>query len=110
VVAMLEAEAGVFSVPSKVLSYMSAGKPTVLSAPKDNLSTRLVEDNRAGRAVPPGETDEFVLAVSRLIDSEIEREAAGQNALRYAKNAFEITAICEKFEALAISASQARRL
>ena len=110
VVAMLEAEAGVFSVPSKVLSYMSAGKPTVLSAPKDNLSTRLVEDNRAGRAVPPGDTDEFVLAVSRLIDSEIDREAAGQNALHYARNAFEITTICEKFEALAISASQARRL
>ena len=35
-VAMIEADAGTFAVPSKVLSYMCAGRPILLAAPRAN--------------------------------------------------------------------------
>ena len=41
-IAILEANAGGFSVPSKILSYLCAGRAIVLSAPSENLAARIV--------------------------------------------------------------------
>ena len=43
-VAILDKDAGVYSVPSKVLTYHCAGRPLLLSVPKENLAARLVEE------------------------------------------------------------------
>ncbi len=53
-VALLENDAGRFSVPSKVLNYLCGGRPVLLSAPAANLSVRLVEEANAGICVPAG--------------------------------------------------------
>ena len=58
-VALLENDAGPFSVPSKVLSYLCAGRPILLSAPPSNLSVRLVEKAAAGLCVPAGNRPEL---------------------------------------------------
>ena len=66
--AVIEREAGEFSVPSKVLSYLCAGRPIVLSAPKDNLAAQILEQSGAGIVVEPGDVSGFREAVSRFLD------------------------------------------
>ena len=65
-IALLEKDAGPFSVPSKVLNYLCAGRPVLLSAPLDNLAVRVVEEAAAGICVPTEDRDFFVEAAVRL--------------------------------------------
>ena len=43
-VSILEPEAGIYSVPSKVQTYLCGKKPLLLSVPADNLITRIVNE------------------------------------------------------------------
>ncbi len=97
-VAILEADAGVFSVPSKVLSYFCAGRPVLLAVPKENLAAKIVEQSHAGLVVGPTEIGAFCSAARRLIDSPQLREQAGQAARRYAEKHFDIRRIGKEFE------------
>jgi hypothetical protein len=47
-IGILQADAGRFSVPSKILSYLCAARPIVLSAPAENLASRTVTAAGAG--------------------------------------------------------------
>jgi len=58
--AILESEAGAYSVPSKVLTYMCAGRPLLLAVPKENLAARIVSQNKAGLTVSPSDALSFV--------------------------------------------------
>ncbi len=97
-VAILEAEAGVFSVPSKVLAYLCAGKPLLLSIPKENLAARIVKNNEAGVVVSPDDVGGFVEGAARLADDSSLRSVLGANARRYAEETFDIDRITDRFE------------
>jgi colanic acid biosynthesis glycosyl transferase WcaI len=97
-IAILDNEAGVFSVPSKVLTYLCAGRPLLLSVPKENLSARLVEEMEAGIVVPPNKNEMFLEEVKGLIGDERLRAKYGKNARRYAENTFDIEKITDNFE------------
>jgi len=97
-IAILDKDAGVFSVPSKVLTYHCAGRPLLLSVPKENLAARLVEAMETGIVVPPHDHDRFLHEVKRLIGDEGLREKYGRNARRYAESTFDIEKITDKFE------------
>jgi len=99
-VAVLEPEAGVFSVPSKVLSYMCAGRPQVLAVPEENLASRIVSRNQAGFVVSPNLKAEFIQTINRLVDSKPLRSSLGRNALEYARTTFDIDQICSEFESI----------
>ena len=58
-VAILEPDAGVFCVPSKVLSYLCAGRPVLLAVPLENLVSRIVKNEGAGLGVDPLDVDGF---------------------------------------------------
>ncbi|HZP99239.1 MAG TPA: glycosyltransferase family 4 protein [Reyranella sp.] len=98
VVALLENDAGPYSVPSKVLNYMCAGRPILLSAPADNLSARLVASTGAGVCVPAGDPHAFVEAAQWLRNRPQERAELGAAGRRYAENAFNIGIIADRFE------------
>ena len=97
-IAILDRDAGVYSVPSKVLTYHCAGRPLLLSVPKENLSARLVEELETGIVVPPHENDRFLNAVKRLIGDGGLRQKYGKNARKYAESTFDIEKITDKFE------------
>lgn len=99
-IALLDREAGVFSVPSKVLTYHCAGRPLLLSVPKENLSARLVTGMETGIVVPPNENGLFLTNVKKLIGDEGLRERFGRNARRYAETTFDIDKIADKFETI----------
>lgn len=95
--AILEPDAGVFCVPSKVLSYMCAGRPLLTAMPKDNLAARLVSTNHIGLNVAPDDEQGFLNAAQRLSDSEDLRMQMGKNSRRYAEEKFDIDTIANEF-------------
>lgn len=97
-VSILEPNAGVFSVPSKVLSYTCAGRPILLAVPPENLAARIVTENKTGLVVPPLDTAGFLSAAERLIEDEGLRRSCGARARVYAETHFDIEAITDRFE------------
>ena len=96
-VAILEPDAGVFSVPSKILSYLCSGRPIVLSAPASNLASRTVEQSGAGIAVSPESRGQFISAVTGFLDRRPECINRGRAGRTYAEYHFDITTIGERF-------------
>jgi glycosyltransferase involved in cell wall biosynthesis len=99
-VAILEPDAGAFSVPSKILSYLCAGRAIVLSAPAENLAARTITKAGAGVAVAAGDQAAFMGAVRRLLGDDSARSAAGKKGRAYAETAFDIARITNRFEAI----------
>ncbi len=89
-VGILEEEAGTFSVPSKTLSYLCAGRPLLLAMPLDNLAARITRDHTAGLTVAPGDLDGFLTAAARLYESGSLRSELATNARAYAEETFPI--------------------
>lgn len=96
--AILESNAGVFSVPSKVLTYLCTERPLLLAVPPENLAARIVEENQAGIVVSPSDTGGFLNAAKRLAAQESLRATFAKNGLEYAQKTFDIEKITDKFE------------
>ena len=99
-VSVLEEDAGVFSVPSKVLSYLCAGRALLLAVPAENLAARLVRENHAGLTVAPADKAGFLRAAEELHRDRPSCMVFGQNSRNYAENAFDIRKTVIKFENL----------
>jgi glycosyltransferase involved in cell wall biosynthesis len=97
-VAILEPDAGVFSVPSKVLSYMCAGRAILGAMPRLNLAARTIADQGAGVVVEPDDAAGFRAAADRLLAHPDQLAAYGAAARRYAENNFDIDGITDRFE------------
>ncbi len=99
-VAILEPDAGVYSVPSKVLTYLCAGRPVLAAIPPQNLAARILEQNRAGLVAPPGDSAAFAAAAKRLVGDPHLRQELANNALDYAAKTFDINSIAARFMAI----------
>ena len=98
--AMVGAQAGVLFVPSKVTSYLCAGRPIVLSAPWQNLACTTIHESGGGRVVPPGDAAAMTDAVLAFLNDDDLRKQAGALARSYAERTFEISTITDRFERL----------
>jgi len=96
--ALLEPDAGVFSVPSKVLTGLCAGRPLLLAVPPQNLAARIVREAHAGLVVTPGSVEDLAAAAERLLDDAALRAELGANARAYAERVFDIERIANRFE------------
>jgi glycosyltransferase involved in cell wall biosynthesis len=99
-VSILEPEAGRFSVPSKVLTYMCASRPLLLGVPETNLAARTVVSAAAGLVASPTNPRAFVAAAETLLDNPEMRRRMGLNARRYAEENFQISRITRQFSAI----------
>ena len=95
--AVLEPDAGSFSVPSKVLTYLCAQRPVLLAVPPTNLAARLVTHSRAGSVVAPDDAQGFADAAALLARSAPMRAEMGSRARAYAEATFDITRIADRF-------------
>jgi colanic acid biosynthesis glycosyl transferase WcaI len=109
VCALMEPDAGVFSVPSKVLSYLAAGKPILAAIPKQNLAARLIEREGAGIVVDPGDEKAFIAAGLEMLASSNLRKEMSENGRRYAETNFDIARIADRFESIISRAIKFRR-
>jgi colanic acid biosynthesis glycosyl transferase WcaI len=97
-VALLEPTAGTFSVPSKVLSYLCAGRPILAAIPPENLAARTIERAGAGLVVPPTDEEAFLVAAKQLLVDGVVRTAAGRRARAYAEATFDTEVITDRFQ------------
>jgi colanic acid biosynthesis glycosyl transferase WcaI len=104
--AILDPEAGIYSVPSKVLSYLCAGRPLIAAIPEANLAARLIEREKAGIVTAPGDLAGFAAAADRLVQNASLRLQFGKNGLDYAQRSFDIGRIADRFEAVIAKAMQ----
>ena len=95
---ILEPDAGVFSVPSKVLSYHCAGRALLASVPAENLAARIIRDQDSGRVVTPGDRESWLTAADALLTDPDARARQGASARAYAEATFDIDAIGDCFE------------
>lgn len=98
--ALLDPEAGVFSVPSKILTYLCAGRPILAAIPAENLGARTIERAGAGIVVGPDDVAAFVAGAQRLLSDAGLRHTAGEAARAHATATFDITMIAERFEGI----------
>lgn len=99
--AVIERDAGVFSVPSKVLSYLCAGRPVLLAAPHENLAARIVGAERCGVVVEPEDRDGWLAGADALLNDEA---CMGDAARAYAEKHFVLSTVADRFEAVLAAA------
>jgi colanic acid biosynthesis glycosyl transferase WcaI len=99
-VAMIDNEAGRFAVPSKVQSYLCAGRPILLAAPRENLAARTVTRANAGIVVEPDDAEGFLAAAAKFRADPDLRAALGANGRAYAEHTFNLDRIADAFEAV----------
>lgn len=97
-IAILEADAGIFSVPSKTLTYLCASRPVLMAVPLENLAAKIVIENQAGMVISPGDSEGFLSAADTLLMDTAKRQSYAKNARSYAEKNFNIGLITDQFE------------
>ncbi len=99
-ITLLEASAGVFSVPSKTLSYMCAARPILMAGPPENLGSRLLVEHGAGLTCSAEDSAAFCKHARKLHNDAPLCKALGQSARQYAEKNFDIGKIADRFESI----------
>lgn len=99
-IAMIEADAGIYSVPSKILTYLCIGRPILASIPQGNLARKILSRAQAGVVVDPADPQGFIAALNRLAQEPDTRQAMGQGGRRYAEDAFDVQKIADRFQSI----------
>jgi putative colanic acid biosynthesis glycosyltransferase WcaI len=99
-VSILKEDAGAYSVPSKVLSYLCAGRPILLSVPLENAAAKMVLESQAGLVAAPANDEGFLHNARLLYGNHELRSSSGKSGRSFAENEFDIERIADKFEAV----------
>jgi glycosyltransferase involved in cell wall biosynthesis len=99
---LLEPDAGIYSVPSKTLSYLCAGRAILGAIPSENLAARLIRREGAGLVAEPADHQAFMEAAHALVVDPARRDAMGRAGRAYAEAHFDIGRITDRFEDLLI--------
>lgn len=108
-VVLLEEDAGLFSVPSKILTYCAMGRSVLGAIPAGNLGAQIIDDNDIGLTSSPGDLNAFIKNAGTLINNPELRRHMGSNGRAYAERAFDIRTIGDHFE-LILSTSFSRHM
>ena len=96
--AVLESDAAAFSVPSKVLSYLCAGKPILAAIPGNNLAARIIRGAGAGNVVEPTDASQFAATGIAMMNATSEQlHDWGSAARQYAERTFDLDRITNRF-------------
>lgn len=96
-IAILEKDAGIFSVPSKVLTYLCAGRSLLVAVPENNLASKTVTESNSGLAGEPDDSESFLRNAVRLQSDDKLRAEMSANARKYAETHFDIQTIGDRF-------------
>lgn len=94
---VLEEGAGAFSVPSKVLGQLCAGRPMLASMPLENDASAMIREAEAGIVVAPDDEDGWIEAARGLLNDEDAARRHGAQARAYAEQRFDSQAIAQRF-------------
>jgi len=95
---LLTEDAGQFSVPSKILTYLCAKRPVLAAIPAENLAARILESSGAGFVTAPSDHTDFIQKAEVLLGAPELRQTMGEKAEAWATTNFEIGRITDRFE------------
>ncbi|MDB5395209.1 MAG: glycosyltransferase WbuB [Rhodospirillales bacterium] len=98
--AMVGQEAAAFAVPSKILSYLAAGRPIAGAIASGNDAAKMIVEADAGIVTPPDDVAAFVNHVLALASDATSCARFGRNARDFAESRFAIDGIADRFEAV----------
>ena len=96
----MQPESSDASVPSKLISYMAAGRPVICSAPRATTGSQIVVEGDAGLVTKPGDAVAIAEAIEHLITHTAEAERMGRNARTYFEQHMTIDHAYGRFTAL----------
>jgi glycosyltransferase involved in cell wall biosynthesis len=97
---VLEPAASRFSVPSKVLTYICAGRPVVAVMDPANAVAAMLRTHDAGVVVSHADAATLPRVLRSLLDDEPRRTSLGRRARALAEDAFDSAAVADRFEAV----------
>jgi colanic acid biosynthesis glycosyl transferase WcaI len=98
-IVLLEHKASRYSVPSKTLSYLCAGRPILAAVPSANPAARIVAERAgAGIVVEPDDVDGFCAAAEKMLDEPEVWAQGGARGREYAEQHFARDLIADRFE------------
>ena len=95
---ILNKDASKFSVPSKILNYLCAGKTILLCAPKNNLSSRIIDQSNSGKTFESHEINNITDFIKEVYNNKLLKYKYSINARKYAEKNFNIEQIAKSFE------------
>jgi len=101
-VSIINNDAGSYSVPSKVLTYLCSGKPVLLSSPSDNAAAKMILEADAGLTSAPEQMDRFLKNAQQLYENNKLRESMGAKGRAYAEKQFDLQKIMDQFKTLLV--------
>ena len=96
-IALLDSEAGAFAIPSKILSYLCAGRTLLVAAPTENHAAAIVKRANAGVVISSDCGSAIVDAAESLMESAELRNQYATCARAYAERSFGIENIAGQF-------------
>lgn len=96
--AILTADSSRFSIPSKILTYLNAGKPVLGVLPPENYSAQILELSGAGKVIAPDNTTQTITAAQQLLSDGRLCNEMGINARLFAERMFGISPIADRIE------------
>lgn len=97
-IAVLEPVASTFSVPSKIMSYLSAGKPIVASIDLNNASAKILTEIGAGIVISPESTAlEFSNAVTNIFSNPKIAISMSEAGTKYSEKYFDSNVAAQFF-------------
>ena len=98
---LLEQQAGAFSVPSKTLSYLCAGRPVLGLIPSENLAAELVHEAGGYVAAPREDALDGAAAwAAEVLDDAERRHEIGEAARELAEREFALAECTDRFETI----------
>ncbi|MCU1616142.1 MAG: glycosyltransferase WbuB [Frankiales bacterium] len=99
-ISILEPAASRFSVPSKVLTYLCAGRPVLAVMDPANAAASMLAEHGAGLVADPGKRSDVPRLLRDLLDDPDARAAMASSARQTAERLFDIGRITDRFEAV----------
>ena len=89
---------------NKLCDYLASGRPVLFAG---NTTNNVVEEFRCGMVVPPEDPNAFAAAIGKFINlSREERAEMGENAIRCARERFDIDMLAKRLEQMLVSVAQ----
>ena len=104
--AVLEPHAASYSMPSKVLSQLCAGRAQIVAVPECNAVAQLVARAGAGLVVSPDDERAFVGAAANLLDDTTARTHMGANGRSYVERELGVERLSDAYVRLIVESLQ----
>lgn len=94
---LIEEDASKYCVPSKVLNYLCAGRPTIIIGDEQNAASQIIKNYNSGLVVQKTEIENLKIELKKIKENFDFYFTLCQNARKFAEDNFKIRMISKNF-------------